>query len=191
MLILLRHGRTAANAAGLLQGRVDNELDDVGRVQAVACAAALARPARVVSSPLIRARQTAEALGCPMEIDERWIELDYGVWDGRPVREVPAHTWAAWRSDPTFVPPDGESLAALQVRVEEAIADLAEAAAQQDIVVVTHVSPIKAALAWSLGGGPSMSWRMNVSQASISRIRTGPPGPAMLSFNEVAHLGLR
>ena len=188
MLILLRHGRTAANAAGLLQGRVDNALDDYGQRQALASATALGRPVRVVSSPLLRARETAAALGLPFEIDDRWVELDYGAWDGRPVRDLPADTWAAWRSDPTFVPPGGESLVALQHRVETAIGELAEAAATQDIVVVSHVSPIKAALAWALGGGASMSWRMNVSQASISRIRTGAPGPAMLSFNEVAHL---
>lgn len=190
MLILLRHGRTAANAAGLLQGRVDNPLDDHGRRQAAASAASLGRPIRVVSSPLSRARQTADAFGVPLEIDDRWIELDYGAWDGRPVRDIPAELWANWRGDPTFLPPGGESLVDLQHRVEAAIGDLAEAAMEQDIVVVTHVSPIKAALAWALGGGASMSWRMHVSQASISRIRTGVPSPAMLSFNEVAHLGV-
>ena len=188
MLILVRHGRTAANAAGLLQGRIDNPLDDLGRVQAAAIAASMPRPTRVVASPLLRARQTAEAFGAPVEVDDRWIELDYGHWDERRVRDVTPAEWATWRADVDFVPPGGESLRALQDRVEEAIADLAGDAAGDDVVVVSHVSPIKAAIAWALGVGPEVSWRMQVGQASVSRIRTGPPGPAMTSFNEVWHL---
>ncbi len=188
MIILVRHGRTKANASGLLQGRVDNPLDDLGRVQAAAIAASIPRPVRVVASPLLRARQTAEAFGCPIEIDERWIELDYGHWDEKPVRDVAVHEWAAWRADVGFVPPGGESLSTLQTRVEAAIAELAEEAADADVVVVSHVSPIKAAVAWALGGGAELTWRMSVGQASVSRIRTGRPGPAMTSFNEVWHL---
>ncbi|MPY93130.1 MAG: histidine phosphatase family protein [Acidimicrobiia bacterium] len=189
MLILVRHGRTVANATGLLQGRVDNHLDDTGRAQAAATAAVVGRPSRVIASPLLRAVQTAEAFGLPVDVDERWIELDYGDWDERPVRGVAAEEWAAWRADVGFRPPGGESLADLQARVEGAIESLAEEAAEADLVVVTHVSPMKAAVAWALGMGAATTWRMHVSQASITRIRTGPPGPALTSFNEVWHLG--
>ena len=189
MLILARHGRTAANASGLLQGRVDNPLDAVGLRQAQDIAGALGRPARLVASPLLRTRQTADAFGLPVEIDKRWIELDYGTWDERPVRDVPAETWAQWRADDSFALPGGESLASLQLRVGEAIESLSEEARDHDVVVLTHVSPIKAAIGWALGVGAATSWRMNVSQASITRLRTGKPGPAMLSFNEVWHLG--
>jgi broad specificity phosphatase PhoE len=188
VLILLRHGRTPANAAGLLQGRVDNRLDDTGRAQAAAAAAAFGAPLRVVTSPLLRAVQTAEAFGAPTEVDPRWIELDYGEWDERPVRDVAAEEWATWRADVGFRPPGGESLADLQARVAEAIEEVAPAAAEADVVVVTHVSPIKAAVAWALGVGAEVTWRMQVSQASVTRIRTGPPGPALVSFNEVWHL---
>lgn len=188
MLILLRHGQTPANASGLLQGRVDNHLDETGRAQAAAAAATFSHPLRVISSPLERARQTAEAFGLPVEVDERWIELDYGAWDERPVRDVAPEEWAAWRSDAGFRPPGGESLVELQARVEGAIAAVAEEAARGDVVVVTHVSPMKAAVAWALGVGVETTWRMHVSQASITRIRTGGPGPALTSFNEVWHL---
>ena len=93
LLTLVRHGRTEANAANLLQGRVDNDLDHVGRAQAAALGPALARIAavdRIVASPLVRARRTAEAIAthlsiAEVEIDERWIELDYGDWDGKPM----------------------------------------------------------------------------------------------------------
>ena len=74
-----------------------------------------------MSSPLGRCRQTAarvaEAVGVPVEVDERWIELDYGELDGRPTSEVPAETWAAWRADLEWGPPGGESIAALGRRV--------------------------------------------------------------------------
>ncbi|MEZ5233831.1 MAG: histidine phosphatase family protein [Acidimicrobiales bacterium] len=190
MLIFVRHGRTKANAAGLLQGHVDNPLDELGERQARAIARALGDvgAARVVSSPLLRARQTAEALGRPVEIEERFIELDYGALDEVPVRDVGSDTWARWRSDPDFVPAGGESLAALQARVEAACIDYAPDAAERDVIVFSHVSPIKAAVAWALGVGPATSWRMNLGQATISRIRTAPGTPALLSFNNDAHL---
>src|SRR3954451_21003920 len=82
VLILVRHGRTAANASGLLQGRLDLPLDGVGRAQVAAMAERVGRPARVVSSPLLRARQTAEAFGVPYEVDDRWEELYYGDYEG-------------------------------------------------------------------------------------------------------------
>lgn len=188
MLIIVRHGRTAANAAGLLQGRADNDLDEAGATQARALAASLPQPARVVTSPLARARQTAEAFGVPVEVDERWIELDYGDWEARPVREVAPEDWARWRADVGFAPPSGESLATLQERVEAGLDALRPSAEAEDVVVVTHVSPIKAAVAWALGTGPQTTWRMQVGQASISRIRTAHPGVALVSFNETWHL---
>ena len=107
MLVVCRHGRTASNAGGLLLGRADPPLDDVGRAQAAALPPVVGEVARVVSSPLLRARETAAALGRPVEIDDRWIELDDGELDGRPLADVPAELWAGWRADPGFVPPGG------------------------------------------------------------------------------------
>jgi broad specificity phosphatase PhoE len=192
MLILVRHGRTTANASGLLQGRVDHVLDPVGELQAAAITTAIGKVERIVSSPLRRARETAtvlaERLGLTVEIDDRWIELDYGEWDELPVRGVPAETWASWRLDDAFCPPGGESLAQLQTRVDGACTALARHSDTEDVAVFSHVSPIKAAIAWALGVGPSISWRMNVAQASISRIRLEGPVPSLISFNEVTHL---
>ena len=76
MLLLVRHGRTAANAALKLQGHLDLPLDDVGLAQVTEVAEWLGRPDRLISSPLIRARQTADAFDMPYEIDDRGIELD-------------------------------------------------------------------------------------------------------------------
>jgi probable phosphoglycerate mutase len=189
VLILVRHGRTAANAAGLLQGRLDNPLDAVGDIQARAIGTALGQVDRVITSPLQRARSTAEAIGGDVVVDDRWVELDYGLFDGHKQGDLAADVWEHWRSDPTYAPPGGESLAELDQRVTGALAELAHAAQHQDIVVVSHVSPIKAAIAWAVGSTVGvMSWRCRLDVASISRIAIGPHGPVMLSFNETAHL---
>ena len=196
MIVLVRHGRTDANARGLLLGRADPALDDEGRRQAARLAVALGPldGARVVTSPLARCRQTAQAIvaanapGAAVEVDERWIELDYGAFDGLGAGDVPAATWAAWRADVAWTPEGGESLAALGVRVRAACEALAGEARDRDVVVVTHVSPLKAAVAWALGVGDEVAWRMWVGPASISRIGFTGSSPSLRSFNEVAHL---
>ena len=188
MLILVRHGRTEVNAAGLFQGRLDPALDTVGRVQAAAAAAVLAGADRVVCSPLRRARETAEEIGLPLSVDERWIELDYGEWDGAPVAGVSAQQWKTWHQDLEFAPPGGESLLAVGARVRAACEDLAEEAATRDIVVVSHVSPIKAAVAWALQATDDLAWKLMLSPGSISRLVPRAGGAVLHSFNETVHL---
>ena len=196
MLIVVRHGRTTANASGLLLGRSDPPLDNVGREQAARLAAALSDVARVVSSPLGRARETADMIaaassaGVGVEIDERFLELDYGEFDGQPTAEVPAEVWATWRADPDFCPPGGESLATLRSRVVEACEELGPDAQDRDIVVVTHVSPVKASVGWALGAGFEVNWHTFVQPASITRIGFGPAGPVLHGFNDTHHLML-
>jgi broad specificity phosphatase PhoE len=188
VLLLVRHGRTDVNARGLLQGRMDVPLDDVGMVQAAEVAKALATPDRVISSPLLRARATAEAFGRPLEIDERWIELDYGELDGLPVASVGVEVWRKWRADLGFVPPGGESIEAMAERVVAACEELVAAAEEEDIVVVSHVSPIKAAVTWVLGVSTETGWRTHLDAASITRVVCGSHGPVLRSFNETGHL---
>lgn len=190
MLILVRHGQTEVNAQGRLQGHLDAPLTELGYRQAEAAARAVLggrRPAVVVTSPLLRARQTAAAFGAETEVDERWIEVSYGEWDGLPLRSIPAETWDRWKADPSFAPPGGESLAALAERVVDACGSWAELAVDEDVVVVSHVSPIKAAVAWALGVGPEVSWRTHLGVAAICRIAVAPKGPTLHSFNEQAH----
>jgi broad specificity phosphatase PhoE len=196
MIVLLRHGRTEANARGLLLGRADPALDDVGRGQARAAAAVLAETAsvgRIVSSPLARCRATAEivagTVGVPVEVDERWVELDYGELDGTPVADVPPSTWTEWQGDVDWAPPGGESHAALGQRVRAACDELAGGeAGGGDVVVVSHVSPIKAAVAWALAVGDEVAWHLFLAPGSITRIAPRGTRRSLQSFNETAHL---
>lgn len=183
-ITLLRHGRTTANAGGLLQGHVDNPLDDVGRAQAEAAAASIGPVDRIVSSPLRRATETAAFFDAPVTIDERWVELNYGEWDGRPVADVPAETWAQWRTDLQLRPPGGETLLELSERVRPALVELA-AGDGGHLLVVSHVSPIKAAVAWALGVDDHVSWRMHLTTGSWSRITVRGDRPVLASFNTI------
>lgn len=187
-LILVRHGETPANAQRLLVGRMDPPLTERGKRQATALAAAVGGVEELIVSPLRRARQTAAAFALPVRVDERWIEVDYGELDGHPVSEAWSPLWEQWQADAELAPPDGESLAAVGRRVRAACEALREEAAARDVVVVTHVGPIKAAVAWALGAADEAAWRMFVDVASISRIDIGDRGPVLRSFNEVHHL---
>ena len=190
-MILVRHGESEGNARGLLLGRIDSPLTERGLGQARALSDTVAGASRLISSPLARARDTADALGTglPVEIDERWIEVDYGELDGQKLGDVPAVVWKRWRSDPTYAPPGGESLAAAGARVREACARLSadpDGPARGDgtVVVVSHVSPIKAAACWSLGLGDEGAWRLYLATGSVTRITWGQGGtPVLAGFN--------
>jgi probable phosphoglycerate mutase len=194
VLILVRHGESVANAQGLLLGRTDAELTDSGRAQVVAARELLAGPvAEVRTSPLSRARDTAGLLlpGVPATVDERWVEVDYGEFECQPLGGIPAAVWQRWRDDRDFRPDGGETLAEVDVRVAAACADLfatAGAGARRvdgDVVVVSHVTPIKAAVAWALGT-PDLYWRLHLRTASVTRIGWGRGAPILHGFNEVA-----
>ena len=192
MIILVRHGRTHLNASRCLQGRVDADLDELGAQQAEAVGRYLTTeisPARIISSPLRRAQQTAAAIASQcgvtdVETDERWIEIDYGIYDGLPLGDVPREVWNQWRTQPNFVPEGGESFATLHDRVHAACRDLAESASSADVIVVSHVSPMKSACAWALGADPAVSHRSRLDQAAICRIDISGETPVLVTFNE-------
>lgn len=195
MILLCRHAETASNREGRLQGRADPPLTAVGVAQAGRLAARVAgeRPVAVVSSPATRARETAAAIAGAagldgVTVDDRFVELDYGDWDGLPVGD-PAIPWARWRADAGLRPPGGESLVDLRARVTTALEDLVAAHGDAVIVVVSHVSPIKAAVVWATGAADGITWRMHLDLASITRLRVGRDGtPTLWGFNDVAHL---
>jgi broad specificity phosphatase PhoE len=209
VLILVRHGQSEANAAGLLLGRADSSLTGLGRRQAGRIGEALAasaprsaggtreerRPTRILTSPLARARTTAEIIrdvlgpGAPEpEVEDLLIELDYGELEGKRPADLAPGVWSAWRADPTWRPPGGESFVDLHARVDPLWASLAADAAGGDVIAVSHVSPIKAAVAWALGAGPELAWKLSLGVAAVTRISFSGPSPALVSFGETGHL---
>lgn len=194
MLILVRHGESVANAQGLLLGRTDAELTELGRAQAAAVPVLLSRPVvEVRTSPLARASDTADLLdlGVPVTVDDRWVEVDYGEFECQPLGGIPAEVWQQWQRDRGFRPAGGESLTEVDERVEAACAELFAAdgagarRADGDVVVVSHVTPIKAAVAWALGT-TDLYWRLFLRTASVTRIGWNRDAPILHGFNEVA-----
>ena len=198
-VILVRHGRTTANASGLLAGRTPGvELDSVGRDQAAATGARLAVVplAGVVSSPLERCRQTAQFIldrqsGAPhTPIDEGLTECDYGSWQGRTLEELAKEDlWKTVQSQPSAVTfPGGESMAAMQARSVAAVrrhdaAFEAEHGPGAVWVAVSHGDIIKSVLADALGMHLDMFQRINVGPASVSIVHYGAGRPTVLATN--------
>ena len=187
-IYVCRHGRTQANASGLLLGRADPPLDDVGRRQAEQIAAVLPSGAVVYSSPLRRCVETATAYGDDVVTDSALLELDYGDFDLTAMGEIPAETMREWRQNPDFTPPNGESLQQLADRVGLFLDGLGSIARERDVAIFSHVSPIKASMAWALGVGIGISWRSHVAQASITTIEVTTRGVSLHGFNRVDHL---
>ncbi len=193
MLILVRHGESVLNAAGALVGRLDPDLTSRGERQAQAAGDLLGNVGELYSSPLARTRQTAALLntGRDAVIEPRVIELDYGVFDGLPLSSIEPAIWNRWLTDADFTPEGGESLRSLTKRLTPFLEELFERdgygarARDGDVVVVSHVSPIKAAVLWALGAEPLTTWKMHLTTGSITRIGFGAHGPHLLGFNEV------
>jgi broad specificity phosphatase PhoE len=187
MIAFVRHGETEPNRDGLLLGRSDVSLTGRGREQADRLAKTFTDRgvARVLTSPLRRARETAEpiasACGVTPEVDDRLIEVDYGEWEATPFAGLEPEIVRRWRRDADFAPPGGESLAAVAARTGSLCDELLGTRADDVLVAVSHVSPIKAAVTWTLGVSPELAWRMRLDVASITRIGRGP---VLLSFNE-------
>jgi alpha-ribazole phosphatase len=191
VIVLARHGETAANRDRLALGRADPSLTERGNEQAEALARRLGdlEIATVFTSPLRRARETAAPIaavaGADVVVDDRLIELDYGEWDQKSFADLPREELKRWRNDPTFAPPGGESLRAVNLRVASFCTEMLDG---PTVVAVSHVSPIKAAVSWALGAGEELGWRMFLDLASITRIGGRDGQGSLLGYNDTSHL---
>lgn len=199
-VVLVRHGRSTANVAGVLAGRSEGVgLDDAGASQAAALVDRFdgVRIAAVVSSPMQRCRETitplAHAHDLPVVLDDGLIEVDYGTWTGRPLAELGGEPlWKTVQQHPSAaVFPDGEALAAMAARAVASVraqlathrkgpdrdteGDAADSVADDDpdgvIVLCSHGDVIKAILADALGSHLDLFQRISVAPASISVVR--------------------
>jgi probable phosphomutase (TIGR03848 family) len=207
-LLLARHGRTTANAGGILAGWTPGiGLDDVGRAQSAALGSRLGTLpiAAVVTSPLQRCHETLEAAlaarppgapATPDPMDDADLgECGYGDWTGRPLAELAKlPLWRVVQSHPsgaTFPGEGGESMVAMQARAVAAVRRhdaqvTADTGAEAVWLAFSHGDVIKAILADALGMHLDAFQRIMVDPASVSVIRYTPHRPFVVRMNDSA-----
>jgi probable phosphomutase (TIGR03848 family) len=199
-VLLVRHGRTAANSAGVLAGRSPGVLlDEHGQTQADEAAQRIAAIplAALVSSPLERCQQTAAAIAArakktvEIETDDRLTECGYGDWTGQELKKLAKQPmWKVVQAHPSAaIFPGGESMRQMQARAVEAIRDwdarvTSAHGAQALWVAVTHGDVIKAILADALAMHLDNFQRIVVDPASVSVVSYTPLRPFVVRFNE-------
>ena len=185
-IVLVRHGETEFNADGRLQGQLDIPLSSVGIAQAEAVAPVIAGMDQVaiVSSPLVRARVTAEtigrATGLEVGFDDRLKEVDVGQWAGETVPDLhrnDPHYTRLMASGEDFRRSDGETTAEVAERVTAAVRDAVDEQKNQTVCLVAHGFALRAAVVWLLGGGYPEFLRFgglgNCSWTVLDRIGSG------------------
>ena len=203
-LLLVRHGESEGNVEGLIQGQLDKPLTDLGHVQAKAVAERLRADGgadRIVTSPLSRALQTAEAIGSaldlPVTTDDRLMEYDFGELSGLTAREVaeryPGWSWLIDGADtPRDMLPGEEGWPSFDARIAEAFADLM--ALEGQTVVVTHGGAIMAAMNAVMrmhGAAKAEGRRMRfpMKNCGITELDSDPQGRLIvLRHNDACHL---
>ena len=201
-VILLRHGRSSSNTAGVLAGRSEGvDLDDKGREQADGLIDRIGDlPIRaLVSSPLLRCRRTleplADALCLTPLVDDQLAEVDYGEWTGRKLGDLVSEPlWKVVQAHPSAaVFPGGEGLAQVQARAVFAVREhdrrlAAEHGGDVLWVACTHGDVIKAVIADAYGIHLDGFQRVTADPASVSVVRYTELRPFVLHVN---HTGAR
>lgn len=203
-LILVRHGRSTANTAGVLAGRTPGvSLDERGREQAAALPGRLRdlSLAALVSSPLQRCEQTlaplaGERSGLPVHTEERITECDYGEWSGRKLAELsdePLMTTVQQHPSAAAFP-GGESMRAMQARAVEAVRGWnarieAEHGAGALYLMCSHGDIIKSLVADALGMHLDLFQRISVGPCSLTVINYTPLRPFLLRLGDTGELG--
>jgi len=192
-LVLVRHGATNWNASGYCQGRKDVPLSDVGRSQVELLRDELAgyRFDRVFSSPLLRARQTAEGIGYEPEVLPDLIEIDRGHWEGHDGEEI-KRRWGKlhkeWYDDPAgLAMPGGESFDDLWARVERVARRLDDEPAAT-ILAAAHKAFNRVLIAVMTGLPTKGVWQIPQPQACCNVLVRTDGGWKATRVGDVAHL---
>jgi probable phosphomutase (TIGR03848 family) len=195
-VLLLRHGRTTANAGGVLAGWTPGVLlDETGTAQVQAVGERLAKVplAAIVSSPLERCRQTADAIAVGRELavqsDDRLGEARYGDWTGRTLKElVKEPLWKVVQQHPSaavFPGPEGEGLAQTQARAVAAVREWnAKLGPDAVWLACSHGDVIKAIVADALGLHLDQFQRIVVDPASVSIVTYTETRPFVVRVND-------
>ena len=195
LLYLIRHARSTWNAEGRMQGQADSPLDEVGRAQAQALAGHLKDEVfhAVYSSPLARARETAEFLIAarsvppPLIFDDRLMERYLGEWTGLTGDEArdrfPEENGRDWGIDG---PPDGESQVKLMGRAAEVMGNIVAAHPDQAVAIVSHGGTLNAYLAHLLGIPPEKPVGFRFENAALARLSVRNEHISLLCLGETA-----
>jgi probable phosphoglycerate mutase len=198
LVLLVRHGLTAGTGT-VLTGRTPGiPLDDRGREQAAALAARLAAVPldAIITSPLERCRQTADAIasarnGHPLAVqeDERLAEVRYGDWTGKPLKRLAKDPlWRVVQTHPSgarFPGEDGESMPDVQHRAVGAVREWnARLGRDATYLICSHGDVIKSLIADSLGMHLDLFQRIQVDPCSLTAIRYTPYRPFLLRMND-------
>lgn len=206
-LWLIRHGESRGNASGTVQGHNDSPLSKLGRRQAAALAERLRREGHfdaIYSSDLARARQTArpsaEILRLPLNEIVGLREIDLGLWSGLTHTEIERRfpdEWTAWKRFDTHVRRGGaESYADLQARIAAVVEMIIARHPGERVILVFHAGALKSYLAYVLHLPLGEMWRLEIENASISRVRldtafidpTAVAVGRLLTLNDTCHL---
>ncbi|WP_194291412.1 bifunctional RNase H/acid phosphatase [Cumulibacter manganitolerans] len=197
-LVMLRHGETEQSLERRFSGSSDLPLTGKGEAQAAAAAARIAGASAIsaiYSSPLRRARQTAEAVGAligvRVVVDDALREVDFGQWEGMTfteARRAGGDAFTRWLADHELAPPGGESQQQCMERVAGLRNRLIRRHEGERVLIVTHMTPIKALIGEALGGLRIAS-RINLDLCSLSRVDYHDGRTVVKLVNEISHLG--
>ena len=199
-LCLVRHGETAWNAEGRVQGQLDIPLSEVGLAQARAVAAVLGNESfcAIYSSDLIRVRQTAqpsaERLGLPVSLDPNLRERHYGAFQSMTYSEAKdrmPEEYARFRAkEPDFAFRSGESLARFNERALACIDSLIKKHAGQSLLIFTHGGVLEMVYRHATGRGLSSARDFEIPNAAINRIEIGAQGWRIVAWAGIGHLSV-
>lgn len=198
-LLLMRHGQTEWNHTMRTQGRTDIPLDETGRLQAAFAAERLrnAHLDAVYTSPLLRARQTAEAVasrhGLPIIPNPLLVERDFGIWEGEEfsalVNRYPDAV-RLWREDPVaYTPENAESLTDVLARCTAFLKELcARHADEETVLVVGHSIPLRLIVAHLIGLAPRYIHSLRMDNAAYTELALREKYNTLMVLNDTGHL---
>lgn len=200
-LLLVRHGVTDWNREGRFQGHLDPPLGDEGRAEARLLGRRMSndndlRPARIVSSTLARAFETAEVIGSSLGVevkpDARLIEVGQGEWEGRTHAELAVSDpdrYEAWlHASPIRRPPGGEPIEAASARVRDVLHELTSGPAAWPVCLVSHGGTIRILARELLDAPEATSWSLDVDNVSLGVCTATERGWRLDRWNDTFHL---
>jgi broad specificity phosphatase PhoE len=197
-IILIRHGETDWNQKEIFRGRADVELNQMGVDQAEALARALRneRLRAIYASPLKRALKTAQIIrqfhSCPLREEPRFMDVDFGTWQGLPHEEVKKRfpsLYETWLHEPTNILfPEGESLRDVERRSMGALADIARNHGEETVAVVSHRVVNKVILCSAMGLGLERFWNIRQDTCACNSFQYRDGHYVLHGLNDTCHL---